>query len=151
MKKIELGTKYKVLTIVIIALILILTGVLVFMAICMYNGIDIDMTQEEYYIVFGILAFLVVACIGLFFIHFHKCYYDEENEVIVVESYFKLKRRFVVDKRESYALVHLSKCRKDKCVVDLRHDGKFLLTIMLPKDTFEEELKKLRVKEIVVM
>ncbi|MCR5309391.1 MAG: hypothetical protein K6E21_04700 [Bacilli bacterium] len=150
MRRIELWHKYKVITFVNILLITLMFGFLIFLIICNVNDIDIEMTNDDYLVTTIIFGVLILICVAMFGITFKRCYYDEEYEQIVVVSYFNIKRRFVVDRRESIAIVYVSE-NKDKYHIALRHDGRFLLDIKMPKDSFNEDLKAMGVKAIVTI
>ena len=150
MKTLELSPRYKVMNIVVIAMIVAFLGFIIFLGICMKLNIDIEMSRNDYILTFCIFGFLSLVMVSLFFINIGKAFYDEDNKrIILISTIPVIKRSIPVISEYGFAIVYASRAKnKDKCTVALRSDGRFLLTIRLPKDTVKEELEALGIKEI---
>ncbi len=153
MKTLQLSPRYKVMNIVIIAMIVALLGFIVFLGICMKLNIDIEMSRNDYIFTFLIFGFLSLVMVSLFFINIGQAIYDENNNRIILISTVPVIRRTIrVESDYGNAVAYVSKAKnKDKCTVALRPNGQFLLTILLPKDTVKEELEALGIKQIEII
>ena len=153
MKTLQLSPRYKVMNIVVIAMIVALLGFIVFLGICMKLNIDIEMSRNDYIFTFLIFGFLSLVMVSLFFINIGQAIYDENNNRIILISTVPVIRRTIrVESDYGNAVAYVSKAKnKDKCTVALRPNGQFLLTILLPKDTVKEELEALGIKQIEII
>ena len=149
MKKIELSAKYKIFMYLFVSLIVVLLSFIAFLVCAMILDINIEMSQEDYYIAFGILGVLILVCLSMPFIIFRKAFYDKENRCIVLISYFGIKRTLHIESSEGYATVYLTKAEdKEKCTVNLNINDRFILTIVTPKNTYKEDILDLGITEI---
>ena len=153
MKTLQLSPRYKVMNIVVIAMIVALLGFIVFLGICMKLNIDIEMSRNDYIFAFLIFGFLSLVMVSLFFINIGQAIYDENNNrIILISTIPVIKRTIRVESDYGNAVAYVSKAKnKDKCTVALRPNGQFLLTILLPKDTVKEELEALGIKQIEII
>ena len=153
MKTLQLSPRYKVMNIVVIAMIVALLGFIVFLGICMKLNIDIEMSRNDYIFTFLIFGFLSLVMVSLFFINIGQAIYDENNNrIILISTIPVIKRTIRVESDYGNAVAYVSKAKnKDKCTVALRPNGQFLLTILLPKDTVKEELEALGIKQIEII
>lgn len=153
MKTLQLSPRYKIINIVVIAMIAAFLGFIVFLGICMKLNIDIEMSRNDYVFTFCIFGFLSLVLVALFFINIGQAIYDEDNNrIILISTIPVIKRSIRVESDYGFAIAYVSKAKsKDKCTVALRSDGRFLLTIRLPKDTVKEELEAIGIKQIEIL
>ena len=150
MKTLELSPRYKIMNIVVIAIIVAFIGFIIFLGICMKLNIDIEMSRNDYILTFCIFGFLSLVMVSLFFINIGKAFYDEDNKrIILISTIPVIKRSIPVISEYGFAIVYASRAKnKDKCTVAIRPNGSFLITITLPKDTYEEELRAMGIRQI---